>query len=205
MKIRKNLSLGSLLGFFWATSAAPGATTLVSANRYAVNEGVAFTLANSGASDFLFSWTDSSGTTSGTADPYLILTVGQTYTFQRTSSAHPFLILTTNLAVDVSGGDGFFSRTAASDESSEIDPHILRVATLGSAANDPDNFRADPGPTTDLITWTPTMAEVGDYFYTCQVPGHSGMTGGLTVVPEPSSIGLLASCLTFLTFRRRRC
>ena len=56
------LSLKSISGYiFVATLCIPYASALTvseSANVYSVNEGVSFDIGNSGASDFLFSWSD---------------------------------------------------------------------------------------------------------------------------------------------------
>ena len=67
-------------------------TTQVAPDVYRVTGGVEFTLGNAGASNFLFTWTDTSGTYSGISDPTLILVSGQTYQFRRVSSSHPFAI-----------------------------------------------------------------------------------------------------------------
>lgn len=170
-------------------------TSLISTSKYSVSEGVTFALGNSGAADFLFSWTDPTGSSPASfmsiADPTLVLTAGQTYTFQRTSSAHPFVIMNNTAAAFMSGGDGTFNRTTTSSTD-------INNATLTPIAD----FTANPGPTTDLITWTPTVT--GDYWYTCSVTSHPGMAGKFTVVPEPSAFALIAAGLTFITLRRRR-
>lgn len=172
------------------------ATTLVIPSKYSVTEGVDFTLGNNGASDFLFNWTDPSGAPplsfSGIADPTLVLTLGQSYTFQRISGSHPFAIMSNSAAIFISGTDGSFFRTSTA--SSDINN-----ATLTPVAD----FTADPGPTSDLITWTPS--QVGDFWYTCTVTGHTGMTGKLTVVPEPSAFGFIAGGFAIAALLRRRC
>ncbi len=174
---------------------AHAVTTLVSTSRYSVTEGVAFTLENNGASDFLFSWTDPTGAPpasfSGIADPTLVLTLGQTYTFQRTTSSHPFVIMNNTAAAFMSGTDGAYSRTTSSSTD-------INNATLTPIAN----FTADPAPTTDLISWTPS--QIGDFWYTCSVTGHPDMAGKITVVPEPSAFALIAGGFAFAAFRRRR-
>lgn len=170
-------------------------TSLISTSKYSVSEGVAFSLGNNGASDFLFSWTDPTGSSPASftsiADPTLVLTAGQTYTFQRTSGSHPFVIMNNTAAAFMSGTDGTFNRTTSSSTD-------INNATLSPIAD----FTANPAPTSDLITWTPSVN--GDYWYTCSVTGHPSMAGKFTVVPEPSAFALIAAGLTFTTLRRRR-
>lgn len=159
---------------------SPAQTLIVSPAVYSVNSGVAFTLGNNGTSDFLFNWTDPTGATplsfSNISDPTLILTVGQTYTFQRISGAHPFAIMDNSAAAFMTGTNGSYSRTTSSSTD-------INNATLTPIAD----FTADPGPTSDLISWTPT--QLGDFWYTCTVTGHRGMSGKFTVtsavVPPP--------------------
>ena len=171
-------------------------TTLVSWSRYSVPEGVAFTLGNNGALDFLFNWVYPSGASplsfsNIAADPTLILTLGQTYTFQRISSSHPFAIMNNTAAAFMSGTDGTYSRTTTSSAD-------INNATLTPIAD----FTASPAPTMDLITWTP--GQVGDFWYTCTVTSHPGMAGKITVIPEPSAFVLIAGGFAFAALRRRR-
>ena len=174
---------------------AHAVTTLVSPSRYSVTEGVAFTLGNNGAADFHFNWTDPSGAPplsfSNIADPTLILTLGQTYTFQRTTGLHPFVIMNNTAAAFMSGTDGAYNRTTSSSTD-------INNATLTPIAD----FTADPAETTDLITWTPS--QTGDFWYTCSVTGHPGMAGKITVIPESSAFGLIAGGFAFAALRRRR-
>lgn len=172
-------------------------TTLVSPSRYTVTEGVAFTLGNSGASHFLFNWTDpgpGGASFSGIEDPTLVLTLGQTYTFQRISTAHPFVIMDNTASAFISGSDGTFVRTST-----------LASDISGATLTPVEDFTANPatvdGPG-NIISWTPT--EVGDFWYTCTVTSHTGMTGKITVIPEPSTIALLAGGFAFAAIRRRR-
>ncbi len=169
------------------------AATTISGNDYTVDEGVNFLIGNNGASDFLINWTDVSGTNSNIADPKLILTAGETYTFERTSSAHPFAI--TDDSLDVAGSGSSLLRLTS-------DSAVITAATLTPNAD----FTAQPsGGST--ISWTPTAADIGDYFYTCTVTGHNGMTGRIEVVaaiPEPSSSLLALLGLGFLSTRRKR-
>lgn len=157
---------------------------------FTIDEGVDFTLGNVGASDFLFSWSDPDGDTfSDIVDPTLILTAGETYTFVRATSAHPFIIMDASAAAFISGTDGSYQRTTT-------DGALLDAATLQPIAD----FTADPFPSGDVITWTP---EVGDYWYTCRVTGHLGMTGRIQVVPAPSAVALLGVGGAFAVRRRR--
>lgn len=181
--------VATLAGATVATTAV-AETTQIGPNTYAIDAGVAFTLGNAGASDFLFNWSDSSGTFVDIVDPTLVLTAGQTYTFQRVTSAHPFVI--TDDTLPVSGTDGFFNRETTSGD-------VIDAATLKPIAD----FTADPGPTDDLITWTPGLDAVGEYYYTCRVTGHTGMTGRIVVVPAPASVALLG-VLGMAAHRRRR-
>ena len=186
------------VSIFVATLCIPYASALTvseSANVYSVNEGVSFDIANSGASNFLFSWSDpdpSTNSFSALADPTLVLTIGETYTFQRTSGSHPFIIMDNSASAFISGTDGSYSRTTS-------DSSLISAATLTPVTN----FTADPSPTTDFISWTPDA--LGDFWYTCSVTSHTGMTGLISVVPEPSSFALIASASAFaLACLRRR-
>ena len=91
----------------------------------------------------------------------------------------------------ISGTDGAYNRTTSSSTD-------ISNATLTPIAN----FTADPAPTSDLISWTPTV--IGDYFYTCSVGSHGGMTGKIVTVPEPSSLSLILLSLGALSLHRRR-
>lgn len=191
--LKRLVAVAFLACSFVVSNAASAATFIPSPNVYQINEGVAFSLGNSGASHYLFGWNDTSGSFSGIEDPTLVLTVGQTYTFQRTSGSHPFVI--TNDSLPVTGTDGSFARTTTSGP-------VIDAATLTPLAD----FTADPSPTSDLISWTPTTAEIGDYFYTCRVTGHTGMTGAIQVVavPEPASGAFVAVTIAGWAMRRRR-
>lgn len=177
------------------TSMAHAVTTLVSQNRYSVNEGVAFTIGNDGASDFRFNWTDPSGATASSFanidDPTLVLTLGQTYTFQRITTAHPFVIMSNIASAFMSGADGTYFRTTTNSTA-------ISDATLSPNVN----FTATPGTPGNTISWTPS--EAGDFWYTCTVTSHGGMAGKFTVIPEPSAFGLVAGTFAFAAFRRRR-
>lgn len=146
---------------------------------FTIDEGVDFEIGNTGASNFLFNWTDPDGgpTFTNIADPTLILTAGETYTFVRTTTAHPFIIMDETAGSFISGTDGAYFRTTTNGS-------LLDDATLKPIAD----FTADPFPSGDVITWNPTF---GDYWYTCRVTSHTTMTGRISVVPEPSSLGFL--------------
>ena len=151
------------------SGAAIGQTTQVEPSVYRVESGVTFEIANFGASDFLFNWTDSSGSVVNEPDPTLILSAGEVYTFRRTTGSHPFVITDTTLPV--SGADGAYFRDT-------FDGAVIDAATLQPIAD----FTADPAPTTDVIEWSLTGKEIGDYFYTCRVTGHAGMAGRIEIV-----------------------
>lgn len=174
--MRIKLPVLALVGLMLATVTVSSAqTTELEPNVYLIESGVAFELGTFGASDFLFSWTDSSGTFDDIADPTLILVAGETFTFTRTSSSHPFRI--TDSTLPVTGTDGSFGRTTT-------DGAAIDAASLQPIGD----FTADPAPTSDSITWSPGAAEIGDYYYTCRVEGHTGMTGALSVAPKPGSL-----------------
>jgi PEP-CTERM putative exosortase interaction domain len=196
MKNSKHLFYCQSIAFasvFAFAAAANAATTQISSNVYEVTEGVAFDVGNIGASDFTFTWTDpgeTSAAATGVQDVTLNLTAGETYTFQRTSSAHPFVIMDARAASFMDGSDGSYSRTTTSGAA--IDNATLKPIV---------DFRAEPAPTSDLISWTPT--QTGDYWYTCRVATHTGMAGKISVVPEPASAALLLGGVAALTLLRR--
>jgi hypothetical protein len=86
----------------------------------------------------------------------------------------------------ITGTDGSFSRTTS-------DFTTISNATI---------FTANPGSPGVAVSWTPTV--IGDYFYTCSVGSHGGMTGKIVTVPEPSSLSLLLLSLGALSLHRRR-
>ena len=141
-------------------------TTQLGPHTYRVDAGVDFSVANSGASSFVFSWSDASGTFSGIEDPTLVLVAGQRYTFARTTASHPLLI--TDDGLPVTGTDGSYERTTT--DVAVINAHVLQPAA---------DFTADPAPTADFIDWTPAA---GDYFFTCHVALHTGMAGRIEVI-----------------------
>ena len=198
----KSKSLGRIIlssvlsSFILLATMSHAATTLMSTSKYSITEGVAFTLGNDGASNFLFNWTDPSGALppsfTNIVDPTLVLTLGQTYTFQRSSGAHPFAIMDNSAGLFITGLDGTYSRNSG------VTTTQIDNATLKPIAD----FTANPAPTSDLITWTPS--ETGEFWYTCTVTSHPGMTGKITVIPEPSILSLFAGAFAFGVFQRRR-
>ena len=156
------------------TLPAHAETTQIGPDIYAVDEGVLFTVINMGASDWLWSWTDSSGTFTNIADPTLILTANETYVFENISTVHPFGIADDTLPVG--GTDGSYFRTTT-------DGTIINAAILDPFAD----FVANPAPQEDDITWTPTNDDIGIYYYTCMITFHLGMTGKFEIVAGPPS------------------
>lgn len=159
------------------TFSAQAVTTLLSPSLYSVTEGVTFSLAHNGSSDFLFKWTDPSGAPANSftniADPTLRLSIGQTYTFQRTSISHPFVMMNNTISSFISGTNGSFFRTT-----SDFNTYTNAII-----------FTVNPGTPGTPVDWAPTA--MGNYWYTCSVGSHVNMTGKIEVIPEPSSLSLL--------------
>lgn len=149
-------------------------TTQTGPSSYTVDEGVTFTILNQAASHFLISWSDDSGTFTDIVDPTITLTSGQTYIFDNNTFSHPFRMTTD--ALPVSGTDGDYQRDT-------VDLAVIDGASLQPVAE----FTADPEPANDAITWTPGDTDAGDYYYTCLVLSHAGMTGKIIVVEAPAS------------------
>ena len=177
--------LPHFLFFLLAMPTAYGSTTLVD-GVYQVNENTSFQIDNSGASHFVFTW-GSNSTFSSLNDPTLELYVGKNYSFNRTTSSHPFAI-TKNLPV--TGTPGSLSTTSSSPSSFVYQPSLTGA------------FISNPGGS-DPVSWTPTGAEIGIYHYVCTVSGHVSMVGQIAVVPEPSTFGLLVVGFSILGLRRR--
>lgn len=187
----KNLLLLTFaLTAFTAIPTTHALTLNTGTSLYSVSEGVAFTIGNSGSSSFLFNWTDPTGdypdSFSDIADPTLVLTLGQTYTFQRISIAHPFAIMNNSAADFISGTDGNYTRTTS-------DSSVISAATF---------LTASPGTPGAAITWTPN--QLGDYWYTCTVTSHQSMAGKFSVVPEPSTYALFALGFLFVVYTSRK-
>ncbi|MFG0244602.1 MAG: GC-type dockerin domain-anchored protein [Phycisphaerales bacterium JB052] len=157
-----------------ASTIAQADTTQNGPSNYTIDEGVSFSLGNLGPNDWLFSWSDSSGTFTEVADPTITLTAGQTYIFDNLTTIHPFVITDDTLVVN--GTDGDFSRET-------FDGPVIDAATLQPMAD----FTADPEPADDVISWTPSDSDAGEYWYTCRIAGHAGMTGKLVIVEAPAS------------------
>jgi hypothetical protein len=96
--------------------------------------------------------------------------------------------LNNTIASSIDGTDGSFFRKSS-------DFSTYSGATI---------FTANPGTPGPEVNWTPTIA--GDYFYTCSVGSHRGMTGKIVAVavPEPSSLSLLLLSLGAFSLYRRR-
>jgi plastocyanin len=154
-------------------STAAADTTQTGPNEYTVDAGVTFTIQSQGSSNYLFNWTDSSGTYSNVIDPTITLSSGETYVFDNQTFSHPLRI--TNDTMPVSGTDGNFTRNTS-------DINVINNASLQPIAD----FTADPQPANDPITWTPAADDAGEYFYTCLVLSHASMTGKLIVAAPPA-------------------
>lgn len=161
----------SVFAFLILAVPSQAATTLLSPHVYQVDAGVEFLISNDGSSSFLFNWTDGSGSFVDIPDPSFVFMVGETYVFRRTTSSHPFVLTDDTLPVD--GTDGSYFRTTT-------DGAVIDAATLTPLAD----FTADPAPTSDVITWTPGPLDLGNFYYTCRLTGHVGMTGKTRIV-EP--------------------
>lgn len=153
---------------------------------YSVSQGVNFTLENEGFSNFKFNWSDPLGGSSfsNIADPSLILTLGQTYTFQRISLNHPFALMDASAASFISNDNLNYSRTTTNST-------LIQNATF---------LTANPSPGA-AVTWTPNA--LGTYWYTCTVTSHTAMVGSITVVPEPCTIGLVIMTFVLIALSRR--
>lgn len=188
---RAKLPLFLGIAFLTWASVASALTSSVGSSRYEITEGVSFDIDNAGASDFLFSWTDpgsGSASFSNIADPTLVLTAGQSYTFERKTGSHPFAI--TDSSLSVSGSDGSY----------------VRDLDYGDSILDPNaDFTSNPGGG-DPITWALTVDDIGTYYTICTVSGHPEMTGKIVVVPEASMLPLVAlvALVTILPRRVRR-
>lgn len=149
-------------------SVATADTTQTGPSVYEVDSEVPFEISNIGSSSFLFSWGDKSGSFINVQDPTLILTAGESYSFNADTGFHPFIITDTSLPVE--GTDGSYFRTTANG--AELDDATLQP--IADFTSDPDGV--------DPIVWALTEDDVGDYWYTCRVTGHLDMTGRIQVV-----------------------
>ena len=178
-----------LIAFLLSAASATHAVTIVGTNNvYQVDQGVTFTIGNNGSSDFIFNWTDPgsySDSFSNKLDPTLRLSVGQTYTFERVSSGHNFVLLKPSFTYMTGNEQQGYYRNTSTD--AFISNHTYDVAVYGGRS---------------VFTWTPTAA--GDFWYTCSVTSHNGMAGKITVIPEPSTLGLAAAALLGLALVKQR-
>ena len=168
--MKRSIAQLSMLALLVGTACAD--TTQTGPSVFEIDAAVDFSLMNSGASSWLMSWSDTSGTFTDVIDPTLVLTAGETYTFDVNVSFHIFVITDTTLPV--SGSDGNFSRDT-------FDGAVIDASTLQPIAD----FTADPEPAIDAISWSPNDDDAGEYWYTCRIAGHAGMTGKLIIVPAP--------------------
>ncbi|MFT5233335.1 MAG: hypothetical protein ACI9UK_001254 [Candidatus Krumholzibacteriia bacterium] len=144
-------------------------TTQLSTHVWKIDSGAEFSISNTGSTSYLFTWTDVNGTFTDIEDPSFVFSVNQTYEFHRTTLSHPFAL--TDDTLQVLGTDGSFSRTAILTQ--EIDDSTLLPLA---------DFIADPAPTTDFIAWTPSSLDLGNFYYTCRISPHNGMTGRIEIV-----------------------
>ena len=166
--------LTTIAALLLTTSIAFADTNQTGPSTYEIDAGVDFAITNAGASSWLLSWSDGSGTFTDVVDPTLTLTAEQTYTFDNNVSFHIFVI--TDDTLPVSGTDGSFARDTT-------DGAVIDAATLQPIAD----FTADPEPAVDMIIWTPTNDDAGEYWYTCRITGHTGMTGKLIIAQAPAA------------------
>ena len=161
------------------------------------NPGDTIYIGTSGFSDFLLG----SDPIPSDADPTLMLTAGETYTFTHTGFAHPFAFLNDSAPI---------SATGSSVDGSEFVRTVTDSSFLGSVLDGGSAvvYPVGSGGGSSTFNWTP---EAGTYYYTCSVSFHANMAGQIIVesasasVPEPSTFALLAAgLLGLLVLRRRR-
>ena len=161
------------------------------------NPGDTVYIGTAGFSDFLLG----SDPIPSDADPTLMLTAGETYTFTHTGTMHPFALLDDSAPISATGSelDGSEFVRTVSDTS-----FLGDVLEGGSAVVYP----VGSGAGSSTFSWTP---EAGNYYYTCGVAFHTNMAGQIVVqaasasVPEPSTFALLGiGLLSLLVLRRRR-
>ncbi len=150
-----------------------------------------------GSGNFYFDFTGGGDLPDSIQDTKLIISTSKTYTFTHVGTGHPFVVLSdTQMAPynpnDPTPGlrDSFPSNRTASD-------------AYVAASNSESLFLN----ITDSFTWTPTAAEIGDYWYTCGIAGHRDFLGEIEVVavPESSNFALILGGLAIgLVVLRRR-
>jgi plastocyanin len=171
-----------------AATAAHAVTTRVGTNNvYQVDQGVTFNIGNIESNHFTFTWQDGYTVFGGIQDPTLYLSAGQTYTFRRDTSGHNFVLLKPSFTYMTGSEQSGYTRSTSIE--SFISDHTRGVAVFGG----------------NVITFKPTDQEINlDFWYTCQVTSHPGMAGKITVIPEPSTLGLAAAALLGLALVKQR-
>lgn len=169
-----------------------GKTTAIGGGIYYVTEGVSFEIYAYSSGSFLFSWTDPDGTEfNNIQDPTLHLTIGETYTFERSSTGNPLRLTTDQLPVEKvpSVAGPYYRRTT--EDLDEID-----AASLTPLAD----FTADPSGVDgvlagDVVVLNVTASIIGTLYYTSLVPGNSEMTGLLIVEDTSGSTAAVKKSL----------
>ena len=171
-------------------------TYVASSNTYTLGLSTDIELTG-GSGNFYFDFLGGGDLPDSTQDTKIILNTTKTYTFTHVGSGHPFVVLSdTQMAPynpndpDPGLRDSFPSNRTASD-------------AYVAASNSESLFLN----ITDSFTWTPTVAEIGEYWYTCGIAGHRDFLGEIEVVavPESSNYALLIGALAvgLVAFRRR--
>ncbi|MDF1861543.1 MAG: hypothetical protein P1U87_15105 [Verrucomicrobiales bacterium] len=134
------------------------------------------TAGNNGADDFLISWTATTGVSpSNVADPHIVLEVGQYFSLSRSSSGHPFFVMSGNMPVKINKAGKLYRPF---NDQGTLDSYKLADGNGLAHGSLQDNGTTQGG---NPIFWQPT---VGTYYYTCGVPGHNNMVGRIDVVPS---------------------
>jgi hypothetical protein len=169
-----------------------GKTTAIGGGIYYVTEGVHFEIYAYSSGSFFFSWTDPDGTEfNNIQDPTLYLTIGETYTFERSSTGNPLRLTTDRLPVEKvpSVAGPYYRRTT--EDLDEIDAASLTPLT---------EFTADPSGVDgtlsgDIVVLNVTASIIGTLYYTSLVPGNSEMTGLLIVEDTSGSTAAVKKSL----------
>lgn len=178
-----------------ASSKLHASQYVVGTDTYELNANTSIDVGAPSASDFSFTF--DGGLPSSSNDANFELTTGFAYSFTRGSGSHPFIIVdAAKMAPNNPTQSGTnWTRSSFSPNWAESDAF---VATSGGSLYSSPNG-------SDIFTWNPTSNEIGTYYYTCAVGGHGGMTGLVTVVPEPATYALIIGALALgITVYRRR-